>query len=100
MITLTVDIRASAGHLEPFLAAIEENSLRTQQDEPGCVSFDVVQDVDDDHRFLFHEVYLDEEALQAHREAPHFFRWREAVAAHVEPGSQKNTVGRRILFRS
>lgn len=100
MITLTVDIRAAEGHLEPFLAAVEENSLRTHADEPGCVSFDVVQDVEDERRFIFHEVYLDEAALQAHREAPHFARWREAVAAHVEPGSQRNTVGRRLFLRA
>lgn len=100
MITLTVDIRAADGHLEQFLEAIEENSLRTQQDEPGCVSFDVVQDVEDDHHFIFHEVYSDETAIEAHRQAPHFFRWREAVADHVEAGSQRNTISRRVFFRS
>ena len=100
MITLTVHIHAREGHTEDLLAAIEENSLRTQQDEPGCVSFDVVQDVTDKRHFIFHEAYVDKQALQAHRQAPHFYVWRDATKKFAEPGSQYNTVSRRLFLRS
>lgn len=95
MITLTVDLRVRAGHLEAFLAAIGENADRSFHDEPGCVYFDVCQDESDDHHFVFHEVYVDHEAVAAHRAAAHFAVWREAADEHVEPGTQVNVLARR-----
>jgi quinol monooxygenase YgiN len=95
VITLTVNLRVHPGHLEPFLGAITENAQRTFQDEPGCLYFDVCQDTTDDHHFVFYEVYVDEEAVAAHRAAPHFATWRAAADEHVVPGSQVNVLSRR-----
>lgn len=92
MLSLTVDLRVKPGHLEEFLDAISVNAQRSFQDEEGCVYFDVSQDVDDELHFN-----ADQAALDAHRCAPHFYVWREAVAKHVVPGSQKNMVGTRML---
>jgi autoinducer 2-degrading protein len=100
MISLTVDLRVRAGHLEPFLAAITENADRSFHDEPGCVHFDVSQDTTDEHHFIFYELYLDQAAVEAHREAPHFTAWRAAAAEHVEPGSQVNVLSNRLLHHS
>lgn len=97
MISLTVDLRVRPGHLAPFLAAITENALVSFSDEPGCVRFDVSQDVVDDHHFTFYELYVDPAALHAHRAAPHFTAWRRAAEEHVEPGSQVNVTGTRLL---
>lgn len=97
MLSLTVDLRVKPGHLEEFLNAISVNAQRSFQDEEGCVYFDVSQDVDDELHFSFFELYADQAALDAHRCAPHFYVWREAVAQHVVPGSQKNMVGTRML---
>lgn len=93
MISLTVTLQVRPGHLDPFLAAIRTNAERTFTDEPGCRYFDVCQGVDDDHRFVFHELYDDLDAIEKHRSAPHFADWRVAAGEHVVPGSQANTIG-------
>lgn len=100
MITLTVSLQVAPGCREDFLAAIEENAERSFTDEPGCRWFDVVCDLADDHHFVLHEVYDDEAAVEAHRSAPHFKVWREAVARYVVPGSQVNTLSRRLFHHS
>lgn len=100
MITLTVSLDVRPGHLEDFLAAITENATRSFTDEPGCLYFDVCQDVADELHFVFHEVYADEAAIDAHRRAPHFAVWRAAADEHVVPGSQVNTIAHRIAHHS
>ncbi|WP_433620854.1 putative quinol monooxygenase [Nocardia sp. CA-120079] len=100
MITLTVSLQVTPGYRDEFLAAIEQNARSSFTDEPGCRYFDVVCDLDDDLHFVFHEVYDDEEAVAAHRAAPHFKLWREAVSKYVVPGSQVNTLSRRLFHHS
>lgn len=97
MISLTVTLQVREGFLEPFLAAITENALRSFTDEPGCVRFDVNQDEDEPHRFVFYELYEDPDALAAHRTAPHFATWRRAAGQYVVPGSQVNRVGQLLI---
>jgi quinol monooxygenase YgiN len=100
MISLTVSLQVVPGHLDEFVAAIRANAKRSFTDEPGCLYFDVSQDQADDHHFMLYEVYADEAAVEAHRAAPHFKVWREAVAEHVVPGSQVNTLARRLINHS
>lgn len=92
MIALIVSLDVVPEHLDDFTAAITQNAARTFTDEPGCLHFDVTQDLTDPHHFVFYELYEDEEAVAAHRAAPHFARWREAADRCVVPGSQVNTV--------
>ena len=37
--------------------------------------FNVLQDAEDELTYYFYEVYEDEAALAAHREAPHYAAW-------------------------
>lgn len=100
MIALTVSLQVRPGCRDDFLAAIQAQAERSFADEPGCRYFDVVCDVSDDHHFVFHELYEDEAAVEAHRTTPHFAVWREAAAAYVVPGSQVNTLSRRLFHHS
>ncbi len=100
MIALTVSLQVVPGHLDEFVEAIRTNAERSFTDEPGCLYFDVGQDVADDHHFTLYELYADESAVDAHRNQPHFKVWREAVAAHVIPGSQVNTLASRLFHHS
>ncbi|MGW1344127.1 putative quinol monooxygenase [Kribbella sp. NPDC002412] len=100
MISLTVSLQVVPGHLDTFVDAIRTQAERSFTDEPGCLYFDVSQDQADDHHFTLYEVYADEAAVEAHRAAPHFPVWREAVAAHVVPGSQANTLANRLFHHS
>src|SRR3712207_4513829 len=64
---------------ERCLEAIEVGALGSEQDEPGCLRFNVLQDLQDENVYYFYEVYKDEAALEAHRTMPHYQTWR-AVA--------------------
>lgn len=92
MIALIVTLEVYPERLAQFLAAIEENAARTFNDEAGCKYFDVTRDLKNPHRFVFYELYEDEAAIDAHRAAPHFARWREAADVCVVKGSQVNTL--------
>lgn len=71
MIVLKVDMLVKAGaetKCKEYIHILQEHSRK----EPGCVQYVGHQSVDDPRRFLFYEVYKDQAALQAHREAPYF----------------------------
>ncbi len=92
MLSLIVRLDVLPERLEEFVEAIAANAAATHRDEPGCLRFDVCRSHADPHHFVLYEVYRDEDALEAHRAAPHFAVWREAVARTVVPGSQVNTI--------
>jgi quinol monooxygenase YgiN len=92
VIALTVSLHVAPDRLDDFVDAIGTNARRSFSDEPGCLHFDVCQDLDDPHHFVLHELYADEEAVAAHRAAPHFAAWREAAERCLVPDSQVNTL--------
>ena len=100
MIALVVSLDVVPGRLDEFVEAIGTNAERSFTDEPGCLYFDVVQDLADDHHFLFYELYADDEAVAAHRAAPHFAQWRAAADRCVVPGSQVNTLATQRFHHS
>lgn len=100
MLALTVSVRVRPELIDEFTAAITHNAERTFTDERGCRYFDVSQDITDPQHFIFYELYDDDDAVQAHRAAPHFAVWRAAAERCVEPGSQVNTLTRRLLHHS
>lgn len=79
MLYLHVTNRIAPGHAAEFLAAARDNADHAMRDEPGCLRFDVVRDLDDPLCFYFHEVYQDDAALQAHRQSPHFKTYMHSV---------------------
>lgn len=91
MIALIVTLDVYPERLDDFLAAIKENAERTFTDEAGCRYFDVTQDLKNPTHFIFYELYDDETAIEAHRAAPHFAKWRQAADVCVVKGSQVNT---------
>lgn len=100
MIALVVSLKVHENHLDDFLAAIEQNAERSFNDEPGCSYFDVTQGVDDPLHFVFYELYEEDTALEAHRAAPHFAKWREAVDKYVVTGSQVNTTTNQLFHHA
>jgi quinol monooxygenase YgiN len=93
MFAIWVAVQVKPERREDFLRAIEEDARGSREDEPGCLRFDVLQDSADPHRHYFYEVYRDEAALEAHRAAPHYQVWAEAVASGVlaEPAAITRT---------
>ncbi|MDZ7635361.1 MAG: antibiotic biosynthesis monooxygenase [Bacteroidales bacterium] len=68
-------MRISAGILSRLLPKTTGALFR----EPGNVRFDVLQQADDNSRFMIYEVFESEEAAKAHKEMPHYLRWRDTV---------------------
>jgi autoinducer 2-degrading protein len=79
MIALIVTINMKPEHREAFMKSMLGDARGSNNDEPGCLRFDVLQDSEDPNRIHLYEVYRDEEALEAHRNAPHFIKWRNEV---------------------
>lgn len=78
MYVVCVSIRVKPECVEEFKAATRlnhEGSVR----EPGCVRFDVLQGAEDETAFFLYEVYRSPEDFDAHKQTPHFFRWRDAA---------------------
>lgn len=86
MLVLQVAFKIKAERVDDFLKEIAANAASAVRDEPGCMRFDVLQDSEDPSRIYLYEVYKDDAALDAHRQAPHYLRWRDAVQEwHAEP---------------
>ena len=79
MIVLIVTIQMKPEHREAFLESMIADARGSANDEPGCLRFDVLQDNEDTNRIHLYEVYQDEAALEAHRQAPHYIKWRNTV---------------------
>ena len=80
MRVLMVNIKVKPGRRDDFIAAIREDGEGTTTKEEGNLQFSAVQESDDPDRFFLFEVYRDEAALDAHRQMPHFLKYREATA--------------------
>jgi quinol monooxygenase YgiN len=74
-----VNVEVVEGGVEAFESATLENA-RASLREPGIARFDVIQAQDDPRRFVLIEVYRDADAPGAHKETPHYLKWRDAVA--------------------
>ncbi|MEE2881821.1 MAG: putative quinol monooxygenase [Chloroflexota bacterium] len=77
MIALVVEINIKPGHKEEFMASMLGDARGSNNDEPGCLRFDVLEDNEDPNKLHLYEVYQDELAVEAHRNAAHFVKWRE-----------------------
>jgi len=76
MITVTVIVNVDPARVDYFLECARDQAAASQK-EPGCRRFAVSQKLDEGHVFTFQEEFVDEAALQAHYDSPHFARWKE-----------------------
>lgn len=66
-------------HIEQFIVATKANHEASIK-EPGNLRFDVLQSPEDPGRFILYEVYATAAAAAAHKETPHYQKWRDEVA--------------------
>ncbi|MBU4531945.1 MAG: antibiotic biosynthesis monooxygenase [Hoeflea sp.] len=71
MLVQLVHIQVKPDRIEDFLDAFRINYEGTIK-EPGNLRFDVLQDPNDETRFSIYEVFVDEAAVDAHRNTPHY----------------------------
>lgn len=79
MLIVHVQVQVKAEGVEEFRQATLENANASIR-EPGVVRFDVIQSLEDPTRFVFVEIYRDEQAPALHKQTPHYAKWRDAVA--------------------
>jgi autoinducer 2-degrading protein len=78
MLHTHVMIHVKEASLEAFRQASLENAAHSRQ-EPGIVSFDLMEQEDDPTRFVLIEVYRDADAPRSHKQTAHYLAWREKV---------------------
>lgn len=78
-----VHIVVKAGFAEAFLEASLLNAKATLS-EPGNLRFDVLRSQEDPNRFMFYEVFMDIEAIEAHKLTAHYQQWRDTVQPWME----------------
>ena len=74
-----VHVHVKSDSVEAFIEATIANASNSVM-EPGVARFDVIQQADDPTKFILVEVYKSAEASAAHKETPHYLRWRDMVA--------------------
>jgi quinol monooxygenase YgiN len=79
MLVVHVHVQVKADQVEAFIAATRENSAESLK-EPGVARFDLIQQADDPTRFVLVEAYKSPAAPAAHKETPHYAKWRDLVA--------------------
>jgi quinol monooxygenase YgiN len=79
MIVVHVHVHVRPNSVEDFRAATLENAANSLR-EPGIARFDVIQQAEDERRFILVEVYRTAEAMAAHKQTAHYAKWRDAVA--------------------
>jgi len=87
MLIVHVHVHVKPESVEEFRRASVENARASIQ-EPGILRFDVIEQQDDAARFVLIEIYRDAAAAAAHKETPHYAKWRDTVAPMMaEPRS-------------
>ena len=83
MIVTIVHIWVKPENVEDFIEASKENHKNSVK-EPGNLRFDILRDASAPNKFVYYEAYDSEEAVKAHKETPHYLKWKETVAPWME----------------
>lgn len=78
MIVTIVEVYVKKDKINEFIEVTLENHRGSIKEE-GNIRFDVLQSLEDPCRFTLYEVYESEEAAKAHKNTPHYLKWRETV---------------------
>ena len=54
MFAVLVRVRVKPDGEERFLSAIETDALGSERDEPGCLRFNVLKDLEEEHTYYFY----------------------------------------------
>lgn len=79
MFATLVHVHVEQKHIADFIEATRLNHDQSIQ-EPGNLRFDILQDDSDPSKFILYEVYTSQEAVNGHKETPHYLQWRDTVA--------------------
>ncbi|MBG82129.1 MAG: antibiotic biosynthesis monooxygenase [SAR202 cluster bacterium] len=67
------------GHVDAFIESVTKDGIGSTHQEPGCLRFDVYQNVNDPTELYLYEVYANPDAFEYHKGTPHIKKWVEEV---------------------
>jgi len=73
---VVVQAEIEPNRMAEFLELIEKNAKETRK-EPGCIRFDVLRSQDAPNQFFFYELYKNAEAIDHHKQQPHYNLWAD-----------------------
>ena len=79
MFIVHVFVHVYTDQVEAFKSATIENASNSIK-EPGVARFDIIQQMDDNTRFVLVEVYRTSDDPGRHKETAHYQKWRDTVA--------------------
>lgn len=79
MISLLVTLEIQPDRVDDFIRFITEEAVDARDKEVGCLRFEISRSLDQANVFTLTELYRDMEALDKHRQTPHFLLFRERV---------------------
>ena len=78
MIVTCVHVNVKPEAVNDFIEA-SVNNHKGSVNEPGNLRFDILRQSDNPCRFMFYEAYESDDAASAHKNTPHYLKWRETV---------------------
>ncbi len=76
---IIVTIKLKPGTADDFRSQVLENAAASKREEADCHRFDVLVSEDDADALFFYEEYTEAASLDAHRETPHYKKFRDAT---------------------
>ena len=76
---LFVTLKITPERHDEFIKEMLLNAKGANENEPGCLRFDVVQDIQDPNTLHLYEVYKDEAAFKDHQNSAHYKRFSEVA---------------------
>lgn len=77
VLTVVARIRAAKNKGDALASLLAEQVAVVRKAEPGCLVYRAHRSAKDPDLFLFYEMYKDDAAFEAHRQAPHLAAYRE-----------------------
>lgn len=93
MVSLVIMVEALAGKAEDFLKYLTEEAADVIAHEPGCLHFFISRSKADPNLFTLAEFYVNEAALELHRQTPHFILFQERVKGYGLIASKTPVLG-------
>lgn len=78
MKTIIVKVEVKSEHIQNFIDATVKSQSATMK-EPTCLSYEILRDEKEPHKFTLVETYKNDEAIEFHKTTPHFLEWRSTV---------------------
>ena len=87
MYTVILFNKILAEHVDDYIVNMRVCAEKTNQ-EPGCIRYEVMQDVDDPTIMCLFQVFRDEAAYQAHQDSEHHRVWIEMSGSWRDPSAR------------